>query len=644
MISVNNISVEFSGIPLFEQVSFHVSEKERIGLAGKNGAGKTTLLRILCGEQELTSGNVVVPENEKVGYLPQEKKVRSNRKVLEEALSAFSNVEDLKKQRENIQQELVTRTDYESKAYLKLFEEMNSLNDRLAILDEGQLEGLAVKVLKGLGFLEEELSRPVSTFSLGWQMRIELAKLLLLQPGLLLLDEPTNHLDLDAIQWLENYLKSYKGSVILVSHDRSFLDNLTTRTIEINNGKIYDYKVPYSHYLELRDERVNQQKAEYNNQQKQIKEIERFIERFRSKSTKARQVQSRVKHLEKMERVSIDDLDSSGIHFRFPSAPRSGKVVVEGESVSKSYGSKKVLDHVDFQIIKGEKVAFVGRNGEGKTTLSKILAKQLDYAGEIKFGHNVHTGYYAQDQWEMLDASKTVFETVDDVVVGDIRKRLTSILGAFLFQGEDIDKKISVLSGGEKARLSLARLLLNPTNLLILDEPTNHLDLLSKDILKTALLEYEGTVILVSHDRDFLSGLTERFYEFKNHKIKEFRGTLEEYLGKRNIEQLQELEAKNPEKKDQKTVVSDSQLDWGAKKEKEKRQRKLKKELERIELDIEKLEKDLQVVNEKLSRPEDFMEEIKSGELSKEHVRIQSAIDQNYETWEEIHLQLEEES
>jgi ATP-binding cassette subfamily F protein 3 len=643
MISVNNLSVEFSGTALFEQVSFHVSEKERIGLAGKNGAGKTTLLRILCGEQDASSGNVVIPENERVGYLPQEKKVRSKKSVLEEALSAFSNVEDLKKQRDKVQQELVTRTDYESKSYLKLFEELNALNDRLAILDEGQLEGMAVKVLRGLGFLEEELNRQVNTFSLGWQMRIELAKLLLLQPGLLLLDEPTNHLDLDAIQWLENYLKSYKGSVILVSHDRSFLDNLTTRTIEINNGKIYDYKVSYSHYLELRDERINQQKAEYNNQQKQIKEVERFIERFRSKATKARQVQSRVKHLEKMERVAIDDLDASGIHFRFPPAPRSGKVVVEGSSVSKAYGPKKVLNQVDFQIIKGEKVAFVGRNGEGKTTLSKILAHQLDSEGEIKFGHNVHIGYYAQDQWEMLDPSKTVFETVDDVAVGDIRKRLTSILGAFLFQGEDIDKKISVLSGGEKARLSLAKLLLNPSNFLILDEPTNHLDLLSKDILKTALLEYDGTLILVSHDRDFLNGLTERFYEFRNHQIKEFRGTLEEYLEKRNIEQLQELEAKNPQKKEQKSTTSDSQLDWAAKKEKDRKQRKLKKELERIEADIEKLEQELRAVNEKLSRPEDFMEEIKNGHLSKEHGRLQSDIDRNYETWEEIHLQLEEE-
>ncbi len=644
MISVNNLSVEFSGTALFEQVSFHVSEKERIGLAGKNGAGKTTLLRILCGEQEATSGNVVIPENERVGYLPQEKKVRSQKNVLEEALSAFSNVEDLKRQHEKIQEAMATRTDYESKSYLKLFEELNMLNDRLAILDEGQLEGLAVKVLKGLGFLEEELTRQVNTFSLGWQMRIELAKLLLLQPGLLLLDEPTNHLDLDAIQWLENYLKTYKGSVILVSHDRSFLDNLTTRTIEINNGRIYDYKVTYSHYLELRDERVNQQKAEYNNQQKQIREVERFIERFRSKATKARQVQSRVKHLEKMERVAVDDLDASGIHFRFPPAPRSGKVVAEGLSVSKSYGPKKVLNAVDFQIIKGEKVAFVGRNGEGKTTLSKILAQDLDHEGEIKFGHNVHIGYYAQDQWEMLDPSKTVFETVDDVAVGDIRKRLTSILGAFLFQGEDIDKKISVLSGGEKARLSLAKLLLNPSNLLILDEPTNHLDLLSKDILKTALLEYDGTLILVSHDRDFLSGLTERFYEFRDHKIKEFRGTLEEYLEKRNLEQLRELEVKDPEKKEQRSAVSGAQQDWEAKKEKDRKLRKLKKDLERIEAEIEKLETEMQSVNEKLARPEDFLEEIKSGILSKEHSRIQSSIERNYETWEEIHLQLEAES
>jgi ATP-binding cassette subfamily F protein 3 len=642
MVSVNNISVEFGGTPLFEQVSFYVGEKERIGLAGKNGAGKTTLLRILCNEQKPTSGDVVVPEDEKVGYLPQEKKVQSKMNVLQEALLAFSNVEEMKKKRDAIQEQLVSRTDYESKSYLKLFEELNTLTDRLTILNEGQLEGLAVKVLKGLGFLESELERQVNTFSLGWQMRIELAKLLLLQPEILLLDEPTNHLDLDAIQWLEDYLKSYKGSVILVSHDRRFLDNLTTRTIEINNKKIYDYKVSYSRYLELRDERVNQQLAEYNNQQKEIREVERFIERFRSKATKAKQVQSRVKHLEKMERVSVDDLDSSGIHFRFPPAPRSGKVVVEGINVSKSYGQKNVLKDIEFQIIKGEKVAFVGRNGEGKTTLSKILTKQLDYDGDIKFGHNVHMGYYAQDQWEMLDPSKTVFETVDDVAVGDIRKRLKSILGAFLFQGEDIDKKISVLSGGEKARLSLAKLLLNPSNLLILDEPTNHLDLLSKDILKTALLEYDGTLILVSHDRDFLNGLTERFYEFRNHKIKEFRGTLQEYLEKKNIENLQELETKDPQRREEKKA-SGNQLDWEAKKERDRKQRKLKKELEKIENLIEKLESQLNTVNEKLSKPEEFMEEIKSGTLPKEHGQLQIEIDQYYKRWEKIHQQLEEE-
>lgn len=642
MVSVNNVSVEFGGTPLFEQVSFYVGDKERIGLAGKNGAGKTTLLRILCNEQKPSAGDVVVPENEKVGYLPQEKKVQSTKNVLQEALSAFSNVEEMKKKRDAIQQQLVTRNDYESKSYLKLFEELTVLTDQLTLLNEGQLEGLAVKVLKGLGFLESELDRLVKTFSLGWQMRIELAKLLLLQPELLLLDEPTNHLDLDAIQWLEDYLKGYKGSVILVSHDRRFLDNLTTRTIEINNKKIYDYKVSYSRYLELRDERLNQQIAEYNNQQKQIQEVERFIERFRSKATKAKQVQSRVKHLEKMERVSVDDLDSSGIHFRFPPAPRSGKVVVEGIDVSKSYGPKKVLNNIEFQIIKGEKVAFVGRNGEGKTTLSKVLAKQLDYEGKIKFGHNVQMGYYAQDQWEMLDPSKTVFETVDDVAVGDIRKRLKSILGAFLFQGEDIDKKISVLSGGEKARLSLAKLLLNPSNLLILDEPTNHLDLLSKDILKTALLEYDGTLILVSHDRDFLNGLTERFYEFRNHKIKEFRGTLQEYLEKKNIENLQELETKAPQKKEQKTV-SENQLDWEAKKERDRQQRKLKKELEKIENQIENLESKLNSVNEKLAKPDEFMEEIKSGELSREHGQLQAEIDQHYEKWEEIQQKLEKE-
>jgi len=632
--------MEFGGAPIFKGVSFQFGSKERIGLAGKNGAGKTTLLRILIGEQEPTGGEVIVPESETIGYLPQEKQIRSDKNVLEEALSAFSYLNSLKRELDDIQHQLSTRTDYESIAYVKLYERLEEIHHLLAINEDDKQEGRAIKVLKGLGFLEGEFTKQVSSFSLGWQMRIELAKLLLVQPTLLLLDEPTNHLDIDAIQWLENFLKVYRGSVLLVSHDRSFLDSLTTRTLEINNGKIYDYKVPYSKYLILSNERAEQQQALFTNQQRQIKELENFIERFRYKATKARQVQSRLKQLEKMEKVEVDERDNSGIHFRFPAAPRSGKVVLEGNNISKSYGNKRVLQSLDFQVIKGDKIVFVGRNGEGKSTLSKIIARQLDYDGELKYGHNVQIAYYAQDQWEMLDPSRTVFETVDDIATGDIRTRLNTILGSFLFQGEDINKRVSVLSGGEKARLSLAKLLLNPSNLLILDEPTNHLDMLSKDILKNALLQYDGTLILVSHDRDFLQGLSEHFFEFRDHKLKEFRGTLNDYLAKRNMEQLKELET--VEKTNvTKAESKEQKQDWKQRKEKERRLRRLRKALEETENKIEETEQALKIINEKLSQPDNYTDVMKDGTLYKEHSDMQKQLDTYYARWEELQLKLE---
>jgi len=636
MISASNVSVEFGGETLFNSISFHVGKKERIGLAGKNGAGKTTLLRILNEEQEPTSGQVSLPEHTTLGYLPQEKIIRSSLSVLEETLSTFRFLNETKATLQKIQTEVSRRTDYDSTSYARLIDQMEELSHLLQINEEDKLEGRAVRVLKGLGFLESELSRPVNTFSLGWQMRMELAKLLLRQPSLLMLDEPTNHLDIDAIQWLEQFLKNYKGSVILVSHDRSFLDNLTQRTLEINHGKIYDYKVPYSQYLQLRKERLDQQVAQFNNQQKQIKEIESFVERFRYKATKARQVQSRIKQLEKMDRVEVDELDHAAMHFRFPPAPRSGKVVVEGKNVIKNYGSKQVLKNIDFQIIRGDKLAFVGRNGEGKTTLSKILAKQLNYQGEIQYGSNVEIAYYAQDQWEMLDPSKTVFQTVDDIAVGDIRKSLKSILGAFLFRGEAVDKKISVLSGGEKARLSLAKLLLSPSNLLILDEPTNHLDMLSKDILKNALLQYDGTLIVVSHDRDFLQGLTEHFFEFKNHQIKEFRGSLNEYLEKRSIEQLTELEIKKTAPQNSAKSNLDKKQEWEQKKEQNRKLRKLKKELENTEKKIEEIEAQLKNINDKLSNPLQYDDEIKDGTLYKLHGETEKMLAQLYDEWERL--------
>ncbi len=633
MVSIENVTVEFNGTPLFEEISFQINDKERIGLAGKNGAGKTTLLKILNKEIMPTSGTVVVPQDVSLGYLPQEKMIKSKLNVLEETLSAFSNINQLKQEYETISQQLSIRTDYDNPSYLLLIEKMNDIQHTLLVNEEDKLEGNAIKVLNGLGFKSDELDKKVSDFSLGWQMRIELAKLLLLKPGLLLLDEPTNHLDIEAIQWLENFLKNYTGSILLVSHDRAFLDNLTLRTLEINNHKIFDYKVPYSKYLMLSKERISQQKAAFENQQKKVKETEAFIERFRYKASKAKQVQSRVKMLEKMDMVSVDELDNSKIHFRFPPAPRSGKVVVEG-NVSKQYGELKVLNDVNFHILKGEKIGFIGRNGEGKTTLLKIISGHLDYSGELKFGHNVISGYYAQDQWEMLDKNKTVFETMDDIAVGDIRKQLNSILGAFLFRGDDVDKKISVLSGGEKARLSLARLLLKPTNLLILDEPTNHLDLISKDILKSALLDYDGTLIVVSHDRDFLHGLTDRFYEFKNHKINEFRGSLEQFLKKRNLEQLDELEKKK--KPVPATTKQTNKNIWAEKKEKEKYIRKIKREMEKIEKQLDSSEKLLNEINEKLSDPENFSDEIKNGNLFKKHEEIQKEIETLYEEWSRL--------
>ncbi len=641
MISVSNLVMEFGGEPLFKGISFHIGNKERIGLAGKNGAGKTTLLRILTGEQKPTGGQVIVPENETIGYLPQEKLVRSTKSILDETLSAYAFLNDLKKELETIHRQLATRTDYESKSYAGLYDRQEDILHQLSIHESGRQEGQAIKILQGLGFRQNELSYPVNSFSLGWQMRVELAKLLLLQPTLLLLDEPTNHLDIDAIQWLENFLKTYRGSVLLVSHDRSFLDNLTSRTLEINNGKMYDFKVPYSQYLVLSRERIAQQQSVYSNQQKQIKEIEDFIERFRYKATKARQVQSRIRQLEKMEKAEVDELDHAAVHFRFPPVPRSGKLVVEGKGVSKSYGTKKVLHLLDFQIIRGDKIVFTGRNGEGKTTLSKIIAGQLGFEGEIKYGHNVKIAYYAQDQWEMLDPSKTVFETVDEIAVGEIRPRLKSILGAFLFQGDEINKKVGVLSGGEKARLSLARLLLSPSNLLILDEPTNHLDMVTKDILKNALLQYKGTLILVSHDRDFLQGLAGHFFEFNNHKLKEFRGTLDQYLARRYTEQQKGQETKKG-RKPRKPNAGQQKQEWQERKEKERRLRKLRKTLEETETQIEKTEGELAQINNRLSHPDEYAAEIKDGSLYKKHTQIQRHLEALYARWEELQTGLGE--
>jgi len=642
LISINNISKSFGADELFSQASFSINPKERLGLAGKNGSGKTTLMKIISGEVDYTTGSVIVPERMNVGYLPQETKVNSKKTVLEETLSAFKFIDELKKRQDEIVTELENHKDFNSKEYLDLLEEQNYIIDRLRLAEPEKLLGSAEKILAGLGFKQTDLTRSLTEFSFGWKMRVELAKLLLLKPSLLLLDEPTNHLDIESIQWLEDFLLNYQGSVIMVSHDRTLLDNLTNRTIEINNGKLYDYKVPYSKYIELRDERQNHLKAAFNNQQKEIKDIERFIERFRYKNTKAKQVQSRIKTLEKMDVVELDDLDKAAIHFTFPPAPDSGKVTVEGKHISKNYGELKVLSNLDFQILRGEKVAFVGRNGEGKTTLAKIIANKLQFEGALKIGHNVVPAYFSQDQWDMLDPELTVFDTLDRVAVGDIRKRLQAILGAFLFQGDDIDKKVSVLSGGEKSRLALAKLLLMPSNLLIMDEPTNHLDLISKDILKNALLQYTGTLVIVSHDRDFLQGLTTRLYEFRDRKIKEFRGDIFEYLEKRKLTELKELEAQEMETSSKSQTKSDNKIQWEKKKELERQLRKIKTKIEKSEAEIEKLELELDQLNNKLSQPEKYGEEIKSGEFYRKHDTLNQLLNQEMEKWESFHLNLEE--
>ena len=604
MISIQNLSIHFTGQDLFTDINFLIREKDRIGLVGKNGAGKTTLIRIIAGLEQPSHGNVVMSDDVTIGYLPQEKNIHSSKTVLEETMTAFEEYHQIEKKLAQLQDELSQRTDYDSSSYQKLCEHMSVLNERLTLIGGHSVEGEAERILVGLGFDHEDMLREMNEFSNGWQMRVELAKILLRKPKLLLLDEPTNHLDIESIQWLEGYLKSYYGAIFMVSHDRAFLDHITIRTIEISGGKIYDYKCAYSEFVERREERIDMQKAAFDNQQREIKEIEAFIERFRYKATKAKQVQSRVKQLEKMDVVEIDDRDKSVMHFKFPPAPHSGKVTLELSHVSKSYGEKNILNDINLLIPRGEKIAFVGRNGEGKSTLAKIICGVLDHTGEVKLGHEVKIGYYAQNQQDMLDPEKTVFETLDDVATGDMRVKVKSLLGAFLFSGETIDKKVKVLSGGEKARLSLAKMLLFPTNLLVLDEPTNHLDMLSKDILKSALLQFDGTLIVVSHDRDFLQGLTTKVYEFKKPHIKEYIGDIYDFLEEKRLKELDDLNRQQKVQQQQATtVVSQNKIDYEAKKVEEREKRRVEKEIKKLEEQIDALEKELADLDEVMANP-----------------------------------------
>ena len=643
MISINSLTVAYGGFTLLNDINFHISESDKVGLVGKNGAGKSTILKLICGYQNPTSGKVAVPSGVKIGYLPQIMEHHRGRTVIDEAMTAFADMFDLEKELEGITAELGERTDYESKEYHDLIIRMNDVNDRLAYTRSDNPQVQAERTLMGLGFKYEELSRPTETFSQGWNMRIELAKILLSKPDVLLLDEPTNHLDIESIEWLEGYLKDYRGSLVLISHDRKFLDNVTNRTVEIMLGRIHDYKVPYSKYLELRRERLEQQRAAFENQQRMIEKTEEFIEKFRYKPTKSNQVQSRVKQLEKLERIEVDLEDKSALAVKFPPAPRSGDIAYKGTDMKVGYGEKVVFSDAQIEVRRGEKVALVGRNGEGKTTLMRVIMNELDpMSGESKVGYNVNIGYYAQNQEDILDKEDTVFGTLDRIAVGDIRLKLRDILGAFLFKGEDIDKKVAVLSGGERARLAMAKLILKPYNLLALDEPTNHMDIRSKDILKQALKSYDGTLIIVSHDRDFLDGLVDKLYEFRDGKVKEHLGGVQDFLERRKLETLNELERhyKPVEEKPVEVVQKkeEAKQEYQAKKFVSKEERKIKNRISFLEKGIETIEAKMAEIEAVLSNPgpeDDVME------LTRAYLENKRELDFKMAEWEKLNEQLE---
>lgn len=640
MISVNHLTIEFGGFQLFNDVSFLINPKDRIGLVGKNGAGKSTLLKVFMKIQVPSKGSVTIPQNVSLGYLPQSMVVKDKRTVFEESREAFSEVLQLDEKIKKINDLLTTREDYESQEYLDLIHDLTEASERYQMLGGGSIEASIEQTLLGLGFKSTDFNRPTSEFSGGWRMRIELAKTLLQKPNVLLLDEPTNHLDIEAIQWFEDFLKDYPGAVVLISHDRAFLDNITKRTVEISMGKIYDYNAPYSKYEILRAERREQQMAAYRNQRKTIEETEDFIERFRYKATKAVQVQSRIKQLEKIDRIEVDERDHAAINIKFPPAPRSGDIVVRTKNITKTYGDLTVFKDIDLTVTRGEKIAFVGRNGEGKTTLSRIIIGDLDYTGELKIGHNVEIGYFAQNQDDLLDENKTVFQIIDDIAVGEVRTKIRDILGAFLFGGEDIDKKVKVLSGGERSRLAMAKLLLRPYNLLVLDEPTNHLDMRSKDVLKKALKEYEGTLIMVSHDREFLDNLVDKVYEFRDKNIREHIGGIYEFLRKRKLENLKELERKVKQVTQNKTnKTSDNKQSYLERKEFDKLIRKTENDVQSSESKIEKIEQEILHVSKILSDPEKMNND---PSLFSKYEDLKNELEHEMKIWEKFTEELEE--
>ena len=636
MISIDNITVEFGGNALFENVSFLIKEKEKIALIGRNGAGKTTLLKLIAGEMSPTRGSISRPKNLTIGYLPQHIKVNDSKTVREETLTAFENIFAIRANIATLTAELNERDDFHTAEYGKLIEELGYQNERLQMFDSDSIEAETEKTLMGLGFRRTDFERRTSEFSGGWRMRIELAKILLRKPDLLLLDEPTNHLDIESINWLESFLKNSKSALLLVSHDKAFVDAVTTRTIEISLGKIYDYKANYSRYLELRAiDRENQIRA-YENQQKLIADTQDFINRFRYKPTKAVQVQSRIKMLEKLEPIQIEEVDNSRLNLRFPPPPHSGTISLDIENLTKAYGEHTVLQNIDMQIRRGEKIAFVGKNGEGKTTLVKCIVGDLDFMGTLRLGHNVKVGYFAQNQAATLDDSKTVFQTVDDIATGDIRTKLRNILGAFMFGGEDIDKRVAVLSGGERSRLAMIKLLLSPVNMLILDEPTNHLDISTKNVLKDAIRQFPSSAIIVSHDRDFLDGLVDKVYEFADKKIIEHIGGIGDFLRAKNFNSLHQIEIKNTDKKDiAPQAVSDSKLQYEQNKERARQIKKQERQIELLESDIANLEKEIARLEA------EFTDGNSSDELSVKYHKTQHLLEQKMYEWEILSEEME---
>ena len=652
MISINNLSVEFSARSLFDNINYVINDKDRIALVGKNGAGKSTMLKIIAGLQQPTSGSVAIPADVTVGYLPQTMILTDNLTVRQEVAKAFSHIDEMQKRLDRLNAELAERTDYESESYHALIDSMTTLTDRMAIMGAGNGEAEMEKTLLGLGFERTDFDRPTSEFSGGWRMRIELAKLLLRRPDVLLLDEPTNHLDIESIQWLEQFLIQKAKAVVLVSHDRAFIDNVTHRTIEISLGKIYDYSVNYSKYVELRRERIEQQMRAYANQQKQIADTEAFIERFRYKATKAVQVQSRMKQLAKIERIEVDEVDTSHLNLRFPPAPRSGDFPVIADNVGKAYGDHQVFDNATFTIRRGEKVAFVGKNGQGKSTLVKCIMGEIPFTGSLKIGHNVKIGYFAQNQASLLDETLTVFDTIDRVAVGDIRTKIRDILGAFMFGGEASDKKVKVLSGGERTRLAMIKLLLEPVNLLILDEPTNHLDMKTKDILKQAIKDFNGTVIVVSHDREFLDGLVEKVYEFSGGKVTECLGGIYDFLEKKRIASLSELErsdkaaapapapskaAPAPEKAADKAAAPQRKLSYAEQRERDKMMKRARRKVEDAEAEITRLEAEVKAIEDTLAAGGDL-----PADIYDRHAAVTKELENAMSVWELATIELEE--